>query len=234
LLKEIFGEDSLDELFGQGSHGEGDKKKGMSFCFHQSEQALLGYLLKKDGNKKYHNEFISVLIEFFKYNLNSHFDQYKEVLSVASSSTQSSAPTIADDLPSLSQIESGKIPVKLQTSDVILLATCDVNANLEIFSPRHICKYCRGTFYIRQQKILNLIKDVLQNKGLNILEAEQKNKKVSQEDNLYDKVVTHFKLPIKPKSIIVKYMGRINLSIFATSHQPAEPALMGKMETTNE
>ncbi|AIL12862.1 hypothetical protein IM40_04000 [Candidatus Paracaedimonas acanthamoebae] len=232
LLKEIFDEDSLDELFGQGSHGEGNKKKGMSFCFHQSEQALLGYLLKKDGNKKHHNEFISILIEFLKYNLNSHFDQYKEVLSVTSSSAQSGAPTIADDLPSLSEIVQS--PVEQQGSNVILVAKCDIDTNLELFSPRHICKYCRGTFYICQQKILNLIKDVLQNNGLNILEAEQKNKKVSQEDNLYDKVVTHFKLPIKPKSIIVKYMGRINLSIFATSHQPAEPALMGKMETIHE
>lgn len=63
LLFNAFGEENIDSLFGQGSHddqadgGGPANDKGMSFCFHQSEQSLLRYVVDSGGGKELHNEF---------------------------------------------------------------------------------------------------------------------------------------------------------------------------------
>lgn len=249
LLLNVFGEENIDDLFGQGSHGEiieeeadSQRKKGMSFCFHQSEQGLLRYILETDGNKKYHNEFTSLLINFIKDYFYNKFNNFKEFCVLVSGETVIEPPFTSDDLPSLQEIikeqEIEPTPTpslkknrgaasksKEKPKELRVGVKPDVQVDLDIISPRHICKYCRGTFYFCWEKIFASLKDIFLNEGIIIRQNER------PYGELLKLIAAYLKLkePLPP-ILRIKFLGEVKLNILATASIAIKDELMGKME----
>lgn len=235
-LLSVFGEENVDDLFNQGSHDRSDHEKGMSYCFHHSEQALLRYLLEGDiKNKKFHNEFISRLIEFLKFRLSlgDHLERLNYSI-INNSEEPFLKPETADEVPSLEQIQmlasrKSTQPKKEKTHDVqevIVQIEDDISIDMDIISFRDICKYCRGTLYFGRTKIFELLKDHLVEKGIVFYKGQK----------WYDELTTFFKsvLETAPRSIRLKFL-KLEFNIVATSLGIAlSPHLAGKMEIENE
>ncbi|MBW8309963.1 MAG: hypothetical protein K0M45_10100 [Candidatus Paracaedibacteraceae bacterium] len=256
LLLNVFGEDNIDALFGQGSHGERIEqetdpsgKKGMSFCFHQSEQSLLRYILETEGSKKYHNEFTSLLMNFIKDSIFNNFNTFKVIYRLDSEVPVDEPPLTSKDIPSLQDLEEKEVEFtslpslgknlnaskrskrkqeeKANLKELRVGIKENVYGELDIIFGRHICKYCRGTFYFSQQSILSRLKSVLLEEGISIRKNER------PYGGLIEQAAVRLKLkePL-PDTLIIKFLGEVNLSILATAGISIKNDLMGKMEKT--
>jgi hypothetical protein len=257
-LRKIF-DVSLDDLFGPGRHKphqdekkdktlkENEEKKpnsekGMSYCFHQSEQSFLRYLfgLKRGTlEKDTKNSFNARLIGFIKTYTNENIERHKYTLEVLKYIDKKKPELLDEELPKLGQeqvqpeVNSGPKNKKKQVATpqniVNITFEEDIDINLEITSARHICKFCRGTLYECQNKILDSLKKVF-------LEGEITIENDNKFNSIYEAVSKGVDLSLDEIYVIMlKFKGDINLEIFASSFKPVkEEGLMGKMESNNE
>lgn len=246
LLFNTFGEENIDSLFGQGSHddqadgGGPANDKGMSFCFHQSEQSLLRYVVDSGGGKELHNEFTSFLINFTKYFLLNNIEAIRPSLSLIAGDSDLPPPSVADanDLPSLedftkdergassSSSSTSKAPAKANklVKEFSVGIKQNVEIDLEVVSSRHICKYCRGSFYFCQNKILSRLEETLTRNGVCV------NAKDREFGALHKHIIEHLKLENPPQGVRIKFLNAVSLKILASGRVQIEDKLIGKME----
>lgn len=273
LIQAVFNERPTD-LFDAGKHDKskssGDRKLGMSFCFHQSEQSLLLYLLK-ESPPEILSDFQSKLANFIIEHVSDNFSAYsrflrRETIAENPPSTDNvanSAYLDAEDFKdanlqpkpdSLSIIttgvdensmsdeeivkdedlgiqeftdaglkkksvsaDDGIISSSTSSKEVIFKIDTNFDINLDIISPRHICKFCRGTFYLCQDKISLFLNTFLTNEGITLDNKTPLHQKISslQQDSLMD-------------ALLKLKLSEIKVNIFATSYKDVDnPDLLG-------
>lgn len=266
LIQAVFNERPTD-LFDAGKHDKGkssgDRKLGMSFCFHQSEQSFLLYLLEK-STPEILSDFQSRVANFIIEHVNDNFNTYSRFLKRdtgessptggAASSTNldpedfksaNSQPKpdslsittvgvgenpmsdeeIIEDLDEFTDITDSCLQPKSEPSvdgtissatgpkEVIFKVNTNFDINLDIISPRHICKFCRGTFYLCQDKISLFLSTFLTKEGITLDNKKPLHQKISdlQTDSLIE-------------ALLKLKLNKIKVNIFATSYKDVDNA----------
>lgn len=244
-LLDVFGVQEIDDLFNQGSHDGTDDDKGMSYCFHHSEQALVHQLL--EGNKLknvYHNDLIALMIDYLKnfLSVRGYIQKFKVSIIEEDSGTVSE-PTIADELLSSDELITKSTPKSLkkksQTNELTVQIEDKMVVDMDIVSQRLICKYCRGSLYFCKERIATLLRDTLIKKGLIFTKSSKKGKdgKASKAEECYERMAEFIRKmhSIDDYHAIIIRFSHLDFNLIATAvGENVSSDLMGKMEINHE
>jgi len=168
ILKDVFDLTNFDDVFGKTgreSHEPTDTMSVMSNCFLHSEQAYLKMMLQLH-QINITNFIISYIYEKYKQiNVASSETASFDFITIADKDSLDTNliddtdldTTLIDDTDNKSEIIKEEEKIAVKELEPVLQFTFEEPIIIDIISPRHICKFCRGSLHLRCNDIQQLL-----------------------------------------------------------------------------